>query len=130
MTATTLTIGRLAREAGVGVETIRYYQKRDLLPVPDAQGAFRHYPRALVDRIHFIKRSQELGFTLDEIAQLLSLEKGGEREAIRSLAQERLTQIELKLADLQRMQKTLSELVSACKHADSALPCPIISALS
>lgn len=124
-----LTIGHLAREAGVGIETIRYYQKRDLLPVPTAQGAYRHYPRKLIARIRFIKRSQELGFTLDEIAQLLRLEQGGERNAIREVASERLQQIESKLADLQRMQKTLSALISTCKHADQAQPCPIIQAL-
>jgi len=129
MSANTLTIGRLAREAGVGIETIRYYQKRQLLPVPTAKGAFRRYPRELVTRIRFIKRSQELGFTLDEIAQLLLLEKGGERNAIRQVAMERLQQIELKLADLKRMQETLSTLITSCKHSDQTLPCPIIQAI-
>jgi len=129
MAQATLTIGHLAREAGVGIETIRYYQKRGLLPVPPAAGAYRHYPRELIARIRFIKRSQELGFSLDEIAQLLMLEHGGERNAIRAVARERLQQIELKLADLQRMQTTLSALISNCKHADQAQPCPIIQAL-
>ena len=83
----TLTIGRLARAAGVGIETIRYYQRRELLPLPEPHdGAFRHYPPRLVDRIHFIKRSQELGFSLDEIAKLLQFEDGADRRAIRSLA--------------------------------------------
>lgn len=130
MHANTLTIGRLAREAGVGIETIRYYQKRRLLPIPKSEGAFRHYPKELVTRVRFIKRSQELGFTLDEIAQLLLLEKGGERNAIRQVALERLQQIDLKLADLKRMQETLSALIATCKHSDPSLPCPIIQAFT
>lgn len=126
----TLTIGRLAREANVGIETIRYYQKRQLLPIPASQGSFRHYPCELVGRIRFIKRSQELGFTLDEIAQLLSLDNGGEREMIRQVAQERLMQIQSKLDDLVRMRNTLSTLISSCMYSDQAMPCPIFDALS
>jgi len=130
MSANTFTIGRLAREAGVGIETIRYYQKRQLLPVPTSKGAFRHYPKELVTRIRFIKRAQELGFTLDEIAQLFLLEKGGERNAIRQVASVRLQQIERKLADLKRMQETLSALIITCKHSDQTLPCPIIQSFT
>ena len=62
-----LTIGRLAKAANVGIETVRYYQRRKLLPVPSANGTFRHYDPALADRIRFVKRAQELGFSLDEI---------------------------------------------------------------
>jgi MerR family mercuric resistance operon transcriptional regulator len=90
----TLTIGRLARAAGVGVETIRYYQHRGLLPVPPASGAYRRYPVTLVDRIRFIKRSQALGFTLDEVGGLLWLNDGADRRSIRAIARSRLTQIE------------------------------------
>src|SRR4051812_21844577 len=71
---TSLTIGRLARAADVGVETIRYYQDRELLPVPPSSGAFRYYPLSLVERIRFIKQAQELGFSLEEIRELLQLE--------------------------------------------------------
>lgn len=124
-----LTIGRLARAAGVGVETIRYYQQRGLLPVPTAEGSFRQYPVALTARIHFIKRAQELGFSLDEITELLRLEDGANRSSIRRIATERLVQIEKKLADLKRMQKTLKHLVIECEHTRRDLPCPIIASL-
>lgn len=126
-----LTIGRLARAAGVGIETIRYYQRRALLPVPDANGsAFRSYPPELAGRIRFIKRAQELGFTLDEIATLLQLEDGGNRHAIRGIAGERLAQIRSKLADLQKMEQALSHLIHACADTGSKHPCPIIASIA
>lgn len=129
-TPATLTIGRLASAAGVGVETIRYYQQRALLPVPSARGAFRHYPVALAARIRFIKRAQELGFSLDEITELLRLEDGLDRASIRSVASDRLAQIERKLADLKRMQRVLKHLVTQCEHTRAELPCPIIATLA
>lgn len=125
-----LTIGRLARAADVGVETIRYYQERKLLPVPPSTGAFRYYPLSLIERIRFIKRAQELGFVLDEIAELLRLEDGGDRALIRRVAAERLQQIASKLADLRRMQRVLSRLVDECEHTSAKLPCPIISSVA
>ena len=124
-----MTIGHLARAAGVGVETIRYYQRRGLLPVSSSTGAFRQYPVALAARIHFIKRAQELGFSLDEITELLRLEDGAHRDSIRNIATERLSQIEKKLTDLKRMQKTLRHLVTECEHTDDHAPCPIIASL-
>lgn len=126
----TLTIGRLARAAHVGVETVRYYQKRALLPKPPGTGSVRRYSPTLVDRIRFIKRAQDLGFTLDEIAQLLALENGTDREAIRSLTTARLLQVEAKLAALERMRNSLRYLVSACEQTDREWPCPIISSLA
>lgn len=128
--AGSLTIGRLARAAGVGVETIRYYQHRALLPVPASAGAFRHYPVELAERIRFIKRAQELGFSLDEIAELLRLEDGSHRASIRRIAADRLRQIEQKLGDLKRMQKVLKNLVAECEHTRAELPCPIIQTLT
>ena len=125
-----LTIGRLAQAANVGIETVRYYQQRKLLPVPPARGAFRHYDPALADRIRFIKRAQELGFSLDEIAQLLRLQDGVDRRAIRRISSERLAQIEAKLADLKRMQRVLKHLVAACEEVGTDRPCPIINAWS
>ena len=124
-----LTIGRLARVAGMSVETIRYYQQRGLLPVPASEGSFRQYPVALTSRIHFIKRAQELGFSLDEITELLRLEDGANRSSIRRIATDRLVQIEKKVADLKRMQKTLKHLVIECEHTRRDLPCPIIASL-
>jgi Hg(II)-responsive transcriptional regulator len=130
MTTNLLTIGRLARAAGVGVETIRYYQQRMLLPIPAASGAFRQYPAELVDRIRFVKRAQELGFSLDEIAGLLRLNDGSDRKSIRNIANARLAQIEAKLTDLRRMQKVLKHLITACEHTKAGLPCPIIETLA
>jgi Hg(II)-responsive transcriptional regulator len=131
MTTATMTIGRLAKAANVGIETIRYYQRRTLLPQPaPAQGAFRHYPVDLIDRIRFIKRAQDLGFSLDEIAALLQLNDGIDRRAIRRLASERLENIRSKIADLQRMESMLSHMIHACESTNHKHSCPIISALS
>lgn len=129
-TSPSLTIGRLARSAGVGIETIRYYQQRGLLSVPETIGAYRHYPVNTAERIRFIKRAQELGFSLDEIAGLLRLEDGINRRSIRQIASDRLEQIELKLSDLRRMQKALRHLVTECEHTRADLPCPIIATLA
>lgn len=126
-----LTIGRLARAANVGIETIRYYQRRELLPTPEASGTtFRVYPHELVDRIQFIKRSQELGFTLDEIATFLSLADGSDRLAIRRVAADRLVEIRSKIADLQKMESVLAGLIQECETSGRAAPCPVIAALS
>lgn len=126
----TLTIGKLAKAAGVGIETIRYYQKRSLLPIPKSSGAYRHYPVSLCNRIRFIKRAQELGFSLDEVAELLSLEDGIDRASIRRIANERLQEIQSKLTDLMRMKMALTHLIQECEHTDKEAPCPIIATLS
>ncbi len=128
---TELTIGRLAKAAQVGIETIRYYQRLQLLPTPaPVRNAFRHYPSATVDRIRFIKRAQDLGFSLDDIAALLQLNDGADRRRIRQLANARLEKIRAKMADLQRMEAILDDLVHACEHAGHADSCPIIAAFS
>lgn len=129
-TTANLTIGRLARQAGVGIETIRYYQTRGLLPVPPASGSYRQYPATLIARIHFIKRAQELGFSLDEIGELLQLDEQTDRKTIRQLASTKIEQIQHKLNDLARMQNTLQKLVANCSHAPARQPCPIIASLS
>ncbi|MBA3696586.1 MAG: MerR family DNA-binding protein [Methylotenera sp.] len=126
-----LTIGRLAREANVGVETIRYYQKLALLPAAAIKiGAFNHYPVVLIGRVRFIKRSQSLGFTLAEIASLLRLEDAHDKSGIRNVTNHHLQDIKMKIADLQRMQKTLLKLVHECESSEQAEPCPIITSLS
>lgn len=126
----TLTIGRLAKAAGVGVETIRYYQERALLPVPDNSGGYRQYPVALIDRIRFIKRAQELGFSLAEIASLLALQDGTDRASIRTITSARLAQIEVKLRDLKRMRGALRDLLRQCEHTQVNIPCPIIESIA
>ena len=126
-----LTIGRLARAAGVGIETIRYYEQRGLLQRPAAlRTAFREYAPATIDRIRFIKRAQDLGFTLAEITELLRLQDGAERRAVRRIAVARLQQIEHMLSDLGRMRRALAGLIEACEHEDHARDCPIIAALA
>src|SRR5258708_28763624 len=98
-----VTIGGLARAAEVGVETVRYYQRRRLLSVPTRAGGIRRYPTSMVDRIRFIKRSQDLGFSLDEIRELMGLEEGGSRSTIRKIAGARLTNIRDKISALTKM---------------------------
>lgn len=129
-TAPTLTIGRLAQQAGVGVETIRYYQQRDLLPTPAGSGSYRQYPITLVERIRFIKRAQELGFSLREIGELLSLDENADRQQIRQIASDKIAHIQQKLDDLLRIQNTLQQLVSCCANTHQKEPCPIIGSLS
>lgn len=129
-TSAGLTIGRLARAAGVGIETIRYYQRRELLPVPETEAAFRVYPTELIDRIQFIKRAQELGFSLDEISMFLRLADGTDRNSIRKIASSRLDEIRAKIQDLQKMEKVLARLVQECEATGQAARCPVIKALA
>lgn len=130
-TSTTfLTIGRLATKAHVGVETIRYYQERGLLPIPHSNGGYRQYSITLVDRIRFIKRSQELGFSLDEITELLRLDEKTDRTTIRNIANKKINQIQQKVADLSRMQHVLEDLVLSCSHTSTKQRCPIIATLA
>jgi Hg(II)-responsive transcriptional regulator len=128
--AASMTIGGLARAAEVGVETVRYYQRRHLLAVPHSAGSVRRYPSAMIDRIRFIKRSQNLGFTLDEIRELMRLEQGGTRSAVRQIADARLTNIREKIAALKQMERTLSKLLFECERTVTAAPCPIIATLN
>ncbi|HEX8957174.1 MAG TPA: MerR family DNA-binding protein [Burkholderiaceae bacterium] len=128
---TGLTIGRLAKAAGVGIETVRYYQRLGLLPAgaPLQQGqAFRHYPIDAVERIRFVKRAQGLGFSLDEISQLLQLNDGADRTRVRELARSRLDNVREKILDLQRMEGALAHLLHECEHSGAAQACPIIEA--
>jgi MerR family mercuric resistance operon transcriptional regulator len=131
MVSRPLTIGRLARRAGVGIETVRHYTRLKLLAAPrERVGAYRVYPPQSVARIRFIKRAQELGFTLKEIAGLLALEDGRDRVAVRKIAGARLAQIERRLADLQAMAGHLRHLLHACEHTNGRVRCPIIAALA
>jgi MerR family mercuric resistance operon transcriptional regulator len=129
--APALTIGALAASAGVGVETVRYYQRRGLLPTPArTQGSIRRYGRADTARLRFVRRAQELGFTLEEIAELLRLQDGTDRRAIRRIARARLAQVDARIADLLRMQRALRHVVRECEHAPGAPRCPIIEAIA
>lgn len=125
-----LTIGRLADEAGVNVETIRYYQRRGLLTEPEKpHSGHRRYPSSAAKRVRFIKRAQVLGFTLEEISGLLELDEFVDCAATRELAEHKLQLIERKLADLTAMRKVLAQLTRECGKGGPAA-CPIIHALA
>ncbi len=122
-----MTIGRLARETGVGVETIRYYQRRGLLETPAAHGgAYRHYQPQHRQRLQFIKRAQTVGFTLDEISGLLQLDDLKDRQQARALAAEKIDDIEMRIGQLQQVVAALRQLVADCEHGKAGEPCPII----
>jgi MerR family transcriptional regulator, mercuric resistance operon regulatory protein len=126
-----LTIGRVARAAEVNVETIRYYQRRGLLDVPTkpANGR-RRYSSNAVRRLRFIKRAQQLGFTLEEVRGLLRLEDGRSCQKTRLLAEEKLAVIEQCLAHLTRVRRLLKGLIAECKESKRIRSCPMIAALS
>ena len=126
-----LSIGALAKAADVNVETIRYYQRRGLLDEPSKPlGGHRRYAAAAAARVRFIKRAQQLGFTLEEIRELLLLEDGqGCREA-RLLAERKLELIETRIADLARMRRMLRGLIAECVEGKRPRSCPIIATLS
>lgn len=125
-----LTIGAFAKAAGVNVETIRYYQRKGLLLEPDRPyGSIRRYGQADVARVKFVKSAQRLGFSLDEILQLLKLEDGTHCSEAAELAALRLADVRARLADLTRMEEALSKLVSECKAHRGNVSCPLIAAI-
>ena len=125
-----LTIAAAAEAAGVGVETVRYYERRGLIRQPTQRnGAYRRYGLEHVKRMQFVKQAQELGFTLHEIASLLELEDGTNRAKIQQIASARLAQIRDRMRGLRRMERTLSHLLEHCR-AGITVQCPIIDALS
>lgn len=129
--AGTLTIGALARASGVHLETIRYYQRLGLVPQPARPvGSVRRYGEQAVARLRFIRRAQQLGFSLEEVQQLLALEDGGQCDATRRLAEVRLAEVDARLAQLSRMRRELRRLIADCTGAGRAPRCPIIDTLS
>jgi MerR family mercuric resistance operon transcriptional regulator len=126
-----MTIGRLAKVAGVNVETIRYYQRRGLLDEPDRPlGGHRRYAVSSARRVSFIKRAQQLGFTLEEVKNLLQLEDGQSCRETRLLAEHKLAVIVARIADLNRMRRLLKGLISQCEEGKRPRSCPIIATLS
>ena len=124
-----LTIGHLARAAGVNVETVRYYQRVGLVTEPAKPlDGYRHYPPETVDRIRFIKRAQKLGFRLAEISELLELGDGRCAD-VRSRAEHKRNVIDRQIADLTALRNTLDELIHACQENDHAA-CPIVETLA
>ena len=121
-----LTIGSLAAAAGVGVETVRFYQRRGLLAVPPRAGGIRRYGKRDVDRLRFIRRAQAAGFTLAEIAELIALDAGEDRPRARQLAKARIVALDEKIAELKEARTSLARLAKECGEGRAG-PCPIIA---
>jgi len=124
-------IGAAAEQAGVNVQTLRYYERRGLLPRPPRRtSGYREFPDEAVRVVRFVKRAQDLGFTLDEIEELLKLrnDRRRDRGRIRTVAGKRVREIEGKIAELQAMKQALSHLIHCCEEG-ATLECPIIEAL-
>jgi Hg(II)-responsive transcriptional regulator len=126
------TIGRAAKQASVTIDTIRFYERRGLLPEAHRTPVgYRLYSLETIARLHFIRRAKGLGFTLDEIGSLLKLQdSGGPKAEVKALTGRKLEKIEIKIADLQRMRDTLRKLNAQCSGTGSISSCPIIESLS
>lgn len=125
-------IGVLARKADVATETLRYYERLGLIsPVGRSPGNYRLYGTDARHRLNFIRRAQALGFSLDDIAELLSLHQraGAKASEVKNITQRRLREVEDKIADLERMRSGLSQLVDQCDGDGPASECPILTAL-
>ena len=121
-----LTIAKLAATAGVGVETIRFYQRKGLLQTPTRDGGIRRYGNEDARRLRFIRQAQAAGFTLEEIGELLALDAGQDRARARALALNRIEALDGKIAELQRAREALLTLSAQC-DAIGRGPCPILA---
>ena len=122
----------LAAQAGVNVQTLRYYERRGLLTEPErSQSGYRAYPSDAVRTVRFVKRAQQLGFTLGEIESLLHLAEGGPNncDAAQALAADRLSQLEHKIADLSAMRDSLRQLFATCHRSPDQRLCPLLEAI-
>lgn len=131
-TAQHMTIGAAARRAGVGIDTIRYYEREGLLPAPQRRlSGYREYGAATVARLCFIRRAKDLGFTLEEIRDLLTLSVDRERgvRGVKQRAEARLAEIERRIRELQRVRRGLRQLIDACPGHGDLHACPILNAL-
>lgn len=129
---TTFKIGEVARQADVNKETVRYYEKRGLIPEPDRRrSGYRIFTRRHIDQIRFIKRAQQLGFTLGEIKKLLELRLDEDTTCsdIKEKAQQHYREVEEKIEDLRRIKETLVELIDSCAEEGPKGECPILGAL-
>ncbi len=125
-----VSIGALANAAGVNVETVRFYQRRGLMREPARpHGGIRRYAAADLGRVRFIKAAQRLGFSLDEVAELLKLDDGTQCHVARSLAERKRAEVREKLSNLRRIEAALGELVARCKSARGNVSCLLISTL-
>jgi MerR family copper efflux transcriptional regulator len=132
MKTSTRTIGELAREACVHVETVRYYERRGLLKQPRRTAGWRRYDDEAVRTLEFVKRAQELGFSLDEVSELLSLRSSSSERTcnrVRTRAEAKLADIDAKIRDLTAIRATLERLSRACPNDGPAGRCPILGAI-
>ena len=126
-----MTIGRLAKQAGVNIDTIRYYERNGLIPEPVRRpSGYREYETGDVRRLRFIGRAKQLGFTLAEIAELMSLSADRDIGGVKRRAEQRLEQVEHKIKELQRVRRGLKTLIDACPGHGDVERCPIVAALS
>jgi MerR family transcriptional regulator, mercuric resistance operon regulatory protein len=123
----TMTIAGLAKAVSVGVETVRYYQRRGLLSIPEAIGAVRHYGPDDLRRLRFIRRAQGAGFTLEEITELLALDRTEDRTRIHAMAAERIVALDTKIHELEVSRTALERLRATCASGKGGA-CPIIEA--
>lgn len=127
-----LTTGQLAKKANVNVETIRYYERRGLIPEPlRSESGYRRYSQDSIARIQFIKRAKELGFSLKEVSELLSLRVDPNTNCadVKRMAEVKITDIKEKIHALQRIKEALIKLRESCKGSGPASKCPILEAL-
>lgn len=125
-----LTIGKLAQRAEVGVDTVRFYERAGLLPATARSAAgYRLYGEEAVARLRFIRRARAHGFSLQDAAELLRLSSDGSRRAVRKLAEQRLADLNTRIAELTRLRNSLHELVAHCDGVGTADGCPIVAAL-
>ena len=129
----TLSIGQVAQRAGVGVETVRFYEREGLLEEPPRRASgYRQYSEQVVNRIHFIKRAQRLGFSLKEISELLLLRVDDQTscDQVRQRTEAKLAEVERKLVELQRMRQALLQVHSLCIGSGPTSACPMLEALA
>ena len=124
-----MNIGQAAKSSGVSAKMIRYYEQTGLIPPADRKASgYRDYSDRDVHMLRFIRRAQRLGFTLEEIAQLLALDALRDRERARALAESKVADLEARIADLRAMRRVLVERIAHCVHGRPAEPCPILDA--
>lgn len=125
---TALRISELASQGGVGVETVRFYQRKGLLAAPSGDApAGRHYGREDVRRLRYIRRAQAAGFTLSEIAELIELDRNDDRPRARAMAQQRIAALDTEIARLEEARRSLTKLAGDCARGGAG-PCPILAA--
>jgi len=128
----TFTIGKVAKQAGLGVETIRFYERTGLLEEPErSDSGYRQYPPGAIIKLRFIKKAKRLGFSLREIGELFALHQSQDSTCsdVKAQAEEKIKDIEEKIADLHQMKAALSELICQCSGDRPVSECPILSAL-